>query len=105
MLQTSQRIGAAFGAALTSAVFYAAARGAPAPGPARSEHYAHAYATALLVTVGFALAALAIAVRDVRRARLRVARLPVPSAGSVTDVAIGREVRHLTCVSGESDKR
>jgi EmrB/QacA subfamily drug resistance transporter len=89
MLQTSQRIGAALGAALTSAVFYAAARGAPASGPARSEHYAHAYATALLVTVGFALAALAIAVRDVRRARLRVARLPVRSATSVTDVAIG----------------
>jgi hypothetical protein len=89
MLQTSQRIGAALGAALTSAVFYAAARGAPASGPGRSEHYAHAYATALLVTVGFALAALAIAVRDVRRARLRLARPPARRTISGTDVAIG----------------
>ena len=89
MLQTSQRIGAALGASLTSAVFYAAARGAPASGPGRSEQYAHAYATALLVTVGFALAALAIAVRDVRRARRRPDPRAVPLPASKTDVAIG----------------
>jgi EmrB/QacA subfamily drug resistance transporter len=67
MLQTSQRIGNAVGAAVISAVFWAGASGAPASGAARAEHYGRAYAGGLTVSVGFALAALALAIRDVRR--------------------------------------
>jgi EmrB/QacA subfamily drug resistance transporter len=80
MLQTAQRVGASIGAALTSAVFYAASRRAPAEGTAHARHFAHAYATALLVTVAFAMAALAVAVRDVREERRRATRSPVPAA-------------------------
>jgi EmrB/QacA subfamily drug resistance transporter len=69
MLQTSQRIGIAVGAAVLSAVFYASATGAPAAGPAREAHYAHAYASALVVSVVLGMAALLLAVRDVRRRR------------------------------------
>jgi EmrB/QacA subfamily drug resistance transporter len=67
MLQTSQRIGNAIGAAVISAVFYAVAAGAPSSGSARAAHYGQAYASGLVVSVAFALAALALAVRDVRR--------------------------------------
>jgi len=67
MLQTSQRIGNALGAAVISAVFYAAATGAPSAGSAREGHYGHAYAMSLLVSVAFTAAALGVAVRDVRR--------------------------------------
>ena len=70
MLQTAQRIGNALGAAVISAVFYAAATGAPAAGAARAAHYGHAYAMGLLVSVAFTVAALALAVRDVRRRSL-----------------------------------
>jgi MFS family permease len=68
MLQTSQRIGNAVGAAVITAVFYASVTGVPAtPGSARSAAYGHAYATGLVVSVAFAVAALLLAVRDVRR--------------------------------------
>lgn len=67
MLQTSQRIGSALGTALTSAVFYAAARGGPAAGVGHARHYTNAFATALLVCLAFSLAALAVALREIRR--------------------------------------
>jgi hypothetical protein len=68
MLQTSQRIGNAVGAAVISAVFYASVTGVTTtPGPARAAAYGSAYATGLLVSVVFATAALLLAVRDVRR--------------------------------------
>ncbi len=67
MLQTSQRIGSALGTALTSAVFYAAVRGAPSSGVGHARHYTNAFATALLVCLGFSLAALAVALREIRR--------------------------------------
>lgn len=70
VLQTGQRIGNAIGAAVITAVFYAAASTAPnALGAARQEHYGRSYAMALSVSVVFAVAALALAVRDVRRTR------------------------------------
>jgi len=62
-LQTAQRIGNAIGAAVISAVFYAASR---SPGPNREATYGHAYGLALGVSVVFALAAIALAVRTVR---------------------------------------
>ena len=74
MLQTSQRIGNAIGAAVISAVFYVAVTGAPAAGAAREAEYGRAYATALLVSVGFTVAAFVVALRDARRQ-------PVPAAG------------------------
>lgn len=67
MLQTSQRIGNAVGAAVMSAVFYAPVTGSAAGGVARQAHYGHAYAMALTFSVVFAVAALALAIRDVRR--------------------------------------
>jgi EmrB/QacA subfamily drug resistance transporter len=67
MLQTSQRIGNAIGAAVISAVFYAVVSGAPASGAARAVTYGHAYAAALLVSVVFTVAALGVAIRDVQR--------------------------------------
>ena len=67
MLQTSQRIGNAIGAAVISAVFYASVSGAPAGGAARQAHYGHAYAMGLVVSVVFTAAALVVAIRDVRR--------------------------------------
>jgi hypothetical protein len=70
MLQTSQRIGNAVGAAVISAVFWAVASGAPSGGAARAEHFGRAYSSGLTVSVGFALAALAVAIRDVRRREL-----------------------------------
>ena len=67
VLQTSQRIGNAVGAALMTAVFYAAVTGAPGPGPARQDQYGHAYALSLAFSVVLAAAALAVAVRSARR--------------------------------------
>jgi EmrB/QacA subfamily drug resistance transporter len=68
MLQTSQRIGNAVGAAVLSAVFYASVTGVTTtPGPARAAAYGSAYGTGLVVSVVFAAAALLLAVRDVRR--------------------------------------
>jgi MFS family permease len=77
MLQTSQRIGNAIGAAVISAVFYAAVTGAPAAGAAREAEYGRAYATALLVSLGFTVAAFAVAVWDARR---QPAPTPEPAA-------------------------
>jgi EmrB/QacA subfamily drug resistance transporter len=67
VLQTSQRIGNALGAAVITAVFYAAVAGAPEHGPARADRYGSAYAMGLAVSVAFTVAALGLAVRDVRR--------------------------------------
>jgi MFS family permease len=65
LLQTSQRLGNAIGAAVISAVFYAAASGAAhLDGPPRQAHYGQAYAQSLIVSVGFAAAALILAIRD-----------------------------------------
>src|SRR4051794_36698574 len=80
MLQTSQRIGNAIGAAVISAVFYAAVAGAPTAGAAREADYGHGYATALLVSVGFTVAAFFVALRDARRQSPRAAgRAPRPA--------------------------
>jgi EmrB/QacA subfamily drug resistance transporter len=65
-LQTAQRIGNAIGAAVISAVFYAASR---SPGPDREATYGQAYGLALGVSVVFALAATALAVRGLRHDR------------------------------------
>ena len=78
-LQTAQRIGNAVGAAVITAVFYAAVREAPATGAARQEQYAYAYALALAVSVLFALAAAVLAVQE-RRGRRTAAPAPVPDA-------------------------
>jgi hypothetical protein len=68
MLQTSQRIGNAVGAAVLSAVFYASVSGVTAtPGPVRAAAYGSAYGTGQVVSVVFAAAALLLAIRDVRR--------------------------------------
>jgi EmrB/QacA subfamily drug resistance transporter len=67
MLQTSQRIGNALGAAVISAVFYAAASRSPAGGAGREAGYGHAYAMALVVSVVFTIAALGVAIRGARR--------------------------------------
>jgi hypothetical protein len=65
-LQTAQRIGNAVGAAVISAVFYAAVREAPAAGAAREAQYGQAYALALVVSVLFAAAAWLVALRSDR---------------------------------------
>jgi EmrB/QacA subfamily drug resistance transporter len=67
VLQTAQRFGNAVGAAVITAVFYAAVSGAAAGGAGRQGDYGRAYALSLTVSVGFAVAALVLAVRDVRR--------------------------------------
>jgi EmrB/QacA subfamily drug resistance transporter len=67
VLQTAQRIGNAVGAAVITAVFYAAVSGAAAGGPGRQADYGRAYAVSLVVSVVLSLAALVLAVRDVRR--------------------------------------
>ena len=69
-LQTAQRIGNAVGAAVITAVFYAAVRGAPASGAPRQEHYGHAYALALAVSVLLTVAAVLLAVLE-RRGSVR----------------------------------
>jgi EmrB/QacA subfamily drug resistance transporter len=68
MLQTAQRLGAAFGTAVLGAVFYAGAHHVTATGPAAATGYGHAYAAALAVTLVFAAAALALARYDARLA-------------------------------------
>jgi EmrB/QacA subfamily drug resistance transporter len=65
MLQTAQRIGNAVGAAVISAVFWGRAGAGQAGGSA--VRFGHAYAASLVVSVVFALAALVMAIRDVRR--------------------------------------
>jgi EmrB/QacA subfamily drug resistance transporter len=65
-LQTAQRVGNAIGAAVISAVFYAASS---SPGPDREATYGRAYGLALAVSVVFALAATALAVRTLRHGR------------------------------------
>jgi MFS family permease len=67
MLQTAQRIGNALGAAVVTAVFYAGASGAATGGAGRQADFGRAYAASLAVSVGFAVVALALSVRDVRR--------------------------------------
>jgi EmrB/QacA subfamily drug resistance transporter len=67
-LQTSQRIGNALGAAVITAVFYAASRDAGS-GIGRQEAYGHAYGLALGVSVAFALGAGLLARRGLRHAR------------------------------------
>jgi hypothetical protein len=67
VLQTSQRMGNAIGAALITAVFWATVSAAPASGAARAAQFGRGYAAGLLVSVGFAVAALLVAIRDVRR--------------------------------------
>jgi EmrB/QacA subfamily drug resistance transporter len=79
VLQTAQRIGNAVGAAAITAVFYAAASSAAPDGTQRQADYGHAYALSLVVSVVFAAAALALAVRDVRR-RPAPERAPAPVA-------------------------
>jgi EmrB/QacA subfamily drug resistance transporter len=66
MLQTAQRVGNAIGAAVISAVFYAASA---SPGPEREVTYGRAYGLALGVSVVFALAATTLAVRTLRHGR------------------------------------
>ena len=67
VLQTAQRFGNAVGAAVITAVFYASVSGAAAGGAGRQADYGRAYASGLTVSVVFAVAALVLAVRDVRR--------------------------------------
>ncbi len=62
MLQTSQRVGAAIGAATLSAVFFAML----SPGPRTRADYDGAFATSLFVTAGVAAVALIVAVVDAR---------------------------------------
>jgi EmrB/QacA subfamily drug resistance transporter len=66
MLQTAQRVGAAIGAAMLSAVFYGQLGGTAnhLHGAARATHFGDAYSIALGVTIVMTLAALALAVRD-----------------------------------------
>ena len=68
-LQTAQRIGNAVGAAVVTAVFYAALRGSSQAGTARQEHYGRAYALALGVSVLLAVAAVLLAVLERRGGR------------------------------------
>jgi hypothetical protein len=87
MLQTAQRVGAAIGAAVLSAVFYGQlAGGGPRSGPARAAHYGHAYTAALLVTVAMALAALALAIRDSRHERQHADARNEPANGKSAPV-------------------
>jgi hypothetical protein len=70
MLQTAQRVGSAIGTAVLGAVFYAAAAAAlQQHGERRYVQFGHAYAVSLSVSVVFALAALSLALRDVRHGR------------------------------------
>lgn len=64
---SAQRLGAAAGTAVLSAVPYAGAAGVAGHrlGATRSLGYAHAYVLSLAVAVVVALAALTLAVRDV----------------------------------------
>jgi hypothetical protein len=86
MLQTAQRIGNAVGAAVISAVFYASVTGAEAAGPARQAHYGRGYALGLCVSVAFTIAALVLAIRDVRRGGLPHPAPAAPVRGPATVV-------------------
>lgn len=71
MLQTSQRLGAAIGGAVLTAVFYGQLAGADGlTGAARADRFGTAYTTALLVTLALGVAALALALTEVRRSRV-----------------------------------
>jgi hypothetical protein len=84
MLQTAQRLGAAVGIAVLSAVFYAGAAGFSAEhGPRRSADYGNAFAAALAVSLVFTAAALALAVFDAHRTQ-RPVSLPPGSANPAT---------------------
>jgi EmrB/QacA subfamily drug resistance transporter len=70
MLQTAQRVGAAVGAAVLTAVFYGQLSGdSPSNGRVRAAHFGDAYSAALLVSVAMGALALLLAVREVRRSR------------------------------------
>ncbi|GAB2457954.1 efflux MFS transporter permease [Jatrophihabitans fulvus] len=71
MLQTAQRMGGAVGGAVLSAVFYGRLAGETGGASAleRGGHYGHAYAVAMYVVAGLALAALTLAIVEVRRSR------------------------------------
>jgi hypothetical protein len=91
MLQTSQRIGNAIGAAVISAVFYASVTSIAASGPDRQAGYGRSYAMGLLVSVGFtlaALAALAVALWDTAREG-RAARDDEPEDRPTADAVVG----------------
>jgi EmrB/QacA subfamily drug resistance transporter len=84
MLQTAQRLGAAVGTAVLSAVFYAGATGFSAErDPRRSADSGTAYAAALAVSLVFTAAALALAIVDARRTQ-RTVNLPPGSTSPAT---------------------
>jgi EmrB/QacA subfamily drug resistance transporter len=89
MLQTAQRVGNAVGAAVISAVFYASVTGAAASGPARHAHYGRGYAYGLGVSLAFTVAALVLAIRDVRRGGL-----PQPARARGPATVVGDVPRH-----------
>ncbi|SDX80592.1 drug resistance transporter, EmrB/QacA subfamily [Modestobacter sp. DSM 44400] len=97
MLQTSQRIGNAAGAAVMTAIFYAAATGAAADGLRRQEHYGSAYTAALAFSVVVALAALGVAIRDVRRR-------PIPTGTTVAAVPATVDARDPAAVAAPPDR-
>jgi EmrB/QacA subfamily drug resistance transporter len=90
MLQTSQRIGNALGAAVISAVFYGAASRAPAGGAGREATYGHAYAMGLVVSVAFTVVALAVAIRGVRRTPRTGVSGPAEDPRPAVDAVPGR---------------
>jgi EmrB/QacA subfamily drug resistance transporter len=91
MLQTSQRIGNAIGAAVISAVFYAAASQAPEGGAGREAAFGHAYALGLTVSVVFAVLALGVAIRGLRRSPAEVSGpAAVGAAGAAHDTPTPR---------------
>jgi MFS family permease len=90
MLQTSQRIGNALGAAVISAVFYAAVSRSPAGGAGREAVFGHAYAMGLVVSVGFTAVALGVAIHGVRHAPRAGISDPAAGAQPAADAAPGR---------------
>jgi hypothetical protein len=98
MLQTSQRIGNALGAALITAVFYAAAGSAPGRGAGREAAFGHAYALGLGVSVAFTVVALGVAIRGVRRTP--VPAVSAPEAGGASDAARDRPRPRPSAPSG-----
>ncbi len=68
MLQTAQRVGAAAGAAVLSAIFYAVLAGSSVPGGARA--YSLAFAAGATATCAIGAVALAVAAVDARAERL-----------------------------------
>lgn len=71
VLQTAQRMGAAVGAAVIGAVFFAGVGPPGAAGPDRTGSYGQALDAALVVTLAFAGAALALSVVDYVGSRRR----------------------------------